>query len=218
MNKELVTICEFVTFAKDVMKGDKGVKNFSRLTEKPAQLNAQQVETLKQAFSGVFTTVAQWENFPKSTVILYKTGMISLHKLENACKDDDKQVFTEYMSAFKAIYSDIRRNLTDFISKLHLEEGSPEAAFMTNLFNEIGGELIETIKSGGDTKEIASLLPKVFEMVKSGKIMQVLEKLKDGSIKISKILKAFVVLVEQYEQEGNVGLDNSESVSATLIE
>lgn len=219
MDKELVTICEFVTFAKEMMKGDKGVKNLYRLVGKPTDLTPQQVTQIKQVFSTFFSGVVQWKGFSKSSLITYKTGTLSMGALEAACsKPEDSQVFEEYMTSFKAIYLDIRRNLTEFITKLNLEEGSPEAGFMANLFNEIGGELIETIKSGGDTKDIASLLPKVFEMVKSGKILQILERLKDGSIKISKILKAFVLLVEQYEQEGNVQVASEGAVSTSLVE
>jgi hypothetical protein len=220
MDKELVTICEFVSFAKEIMKGDKGVKNLYRLIGKPTDLTPQQVTQIKQVFSTFFSSVVQWQGFSRSALISYKTGTLSMGALEAACsaKPEDKQVFEEYMTSFKAIYLDIRRNLTEFITKLNLEEGSPEAGFMSNLFNEIGGEIIETIKSGGGTKDIASLLPKVFEMVKSGKILQILERLKDGSIKISKILKAFVLLVEQYEQEGNVQVASEGAVSTSLVE
>lgn len=204
VDRELVVISEFIAFANDVLN-DKGTKNFCRLV-KEKDLGPQQATLLKQVFSTFFSSKTAFSEFTKKDLILHKTGAISMGDLERKCskKQEDKEAFEQYMQTFQGVYQDVRTNLKEFVTKLNLEPDSAEAKFMMNLFNEIGGEVIETIKSGGDTKDIASLLPKVFEMVKSGKIMSVLERLKDGSIKISKILRAFTVLVEQYENEGTI--------------
>ena len=202
MDKEITTIREFISFAHDVLgKKNKQVTNLYRFVSKPDTLGEQQIADIKKASSQCFSTLTQWSDFTGKNFIQYKSGYLSLKDLERKCANDpeDLKVFSEYMEVIKALYFDIQKNLTEFISKLHLEEGSAEAEFMSSLFNEVGGEIIETIKGGGDTQDVASLLPKVFEMVKSGKIMEVMEKLKDGTVKISKILKAFAVLVEEYE-------------------
>ena len=219
MDKELTTICEFITFCHQVCKSDKGIKNLSRLVT-PSDMTPEHVVQVKQAFSTYFSGITQWTGFTGS--IIYKTGMVNIGAVEKKCAKNagDATAFAEYMQLFQALYADMRRNLIDFISKLNLEQGSPEALFMANLFNEIGGDIMDTIKSGGGTKDIASLLPKVFEMVKSGKILQVMEKLKDGTIKISKILKAFTMLVEEYENETTMKLTNGENaqVVTTVVD
>jgi len=204
MDKEITTIREFINFAQDVLgKKNKKVKNLATLVSKPTTLTEHSQNEIKKSFSQCFTNIDTWDNFTGKHFIQYKMGYLNLGELEKACsKDpDDLEVFTEYMNTIRALYFDIKKSLNDFIQKLDLEEGSPEADFMCTLFNEIGGELINTIKTGGDTKDVANLLPKVMEMVKSGKIMEVLESLKDGNVKISKILRAFSKLVEDYENE-----------------
>lgn len=204
MDKEITTIREFVTFAQDVLgKKNKRVKNLATLVSKPTTLTDHQQSEIKKAFSQCFSNVDTWSDFTGKHFVQYKMGYLNMGELEKACKKskdpEDFEVFNQYMDTIRALYFDIRKSLTEFITKLDLEEDSAEAEFMASLFNEVGGELIETIKSGGDTKDVASLLPRVMEMVKSGKIMEVLESLKDGTVKISKILRAFAKLVEDYE-------------------
>jgi hypothetical protein len=202
MDKEITTIREFVTFAHEILgKKNKKAANLYRFVSKPDTLGEQQILDIKKAASQCFSTITQWSDFTGKNFIQYKSGYLSLGELERKCakNPDDLKVFNEYIEVIRALYFDIQKNLTEFISKLHLEDGSPEAEFMSSLFNEVGGEIIEVIKGGGGTQDVASLLPKVFEMVKSGKILEVMEKLKDGTVKISKILKAFAVLVEDFE-------------------
>lgn len=215
MDKELTTIREFVTFAHEMVKA-KSVKNMYRIVSEPTTLTSKQITEIKQVFSAYFCNVSEWKNFKGK--ITYKIGEISMTQLEAACKSsDDMKVFSEYMNTFHSIYFDIRKNLVDFVGKLGLEENSPEALFATNIINEIGGELIDTIKSGGDVKDIATLMPKMFEIVKSGKLLSMFERLKDGSVKFSKIIKAFGHLVEQYENEQNVQLETS-TVTTSLTD
>lgn len=217
MDKEFTTIAEFISFATDVAKKDKGIKNMDRLVNnKP---NDQIKLAVKQVFSTFFGGILEYKNFTGS--IVYKTGYVNMATLEKVCSknDDDFKTFQDYMDTFRALYSDVRRNLAEFMKKLNLEESSPEATFVSNLFSEVGGEIIETIKSGGGTKDIASLLPKVMEMVKSGKLMSAFEKLKTGNVKISKILKAFTILVEEYENEGQTIMPPQENeVSTSVVE
>lgn len=206
MDKEITTIREFVSFAQDVLgKKNKKVKNLATLVSKPDTLTEHQQSEIKKAFSQCFSNIDTWHDFTGKHYIQYKMGYLNMGELEKACKKskdpEDYEIFQQYMDTIRALYFDIKKSLNEFITKLDLEEGSAEADFMGTLFNEVGGELIETIKSGGDTKDVASLLPRVMEMVKSGKIMEVLEGLKDGSVKISKILRAFAKLVETYEEE-----------------
>jgi len=202
MDKEIVTLREFVGFAQDILgKKNKKVKNLASLVSKPDKLTEHQISEIKKSFSLCFSNIDRWSDFTGKHFIQYKMGYLNLAVLEKTCarNPDDLEVFGQYMDTLRALYFDIKKSLTEFITKLDLEEGSAEADFMSQLFNEVGGELIETIKSGGDTKDVASLLPRVMEMVKSGKIMEVLEGLKDGSVRISKILRAFAKLVEDYE-------------------
>lgn len=204
MDKEITTYREFVGFAQEVLgKKNKRVKNLATLVSKPETLTEQIQGDIKKSFGQCFSNIDRWSDFTGNNYIQYKSGYLKLSELEKACKKskdkEDIEIFNQYMETIRALYFDIRKSLNEFIEKLGLEENSPESEFMSTLFNEVGGELIETIKSGGDTKDVASLLPKVMEMVKSGKIMEVLESLKDGTVKISKILRAFATLVEDYE-------------------
>ena len=218
MDKELTTIREFIKFASEILKG-KNVENMYRLISKPATLTPTQIKDIKDIFSTYFSNITEWKNFKGKLV--YKIGDIDMGKLEKACEKspEDKQVFEEYLETLRAIYFDVRKNITEFISKLGLEEGSNEAIFMTTVFNDIGGELLETIKSGGDTRDVATLLPRVLEMIKSGSLVRCFERLKDGSIKVSKILKAITKLVEDWETDSNVAIEgttSSTSVATTL--
>lgn len=217
-DKEYKQIKEFVTFAREVLKGDKGIKNMDRLVNADKLTEQQKIE-IKQAFSTYFAGVLEYTGFTGS--IIYKTGMINMASVEKICikKEEDKTYFYQYMSVFQEIYSDVRRNLSDFMKKLNLDDNSAESKFVSTLFNDIGGELMDTIKSGGGTKDIGILIPKVFEMVKSGKLLTAFDKLKDGTVKISKILKAFTILVEEWENEGTVALTSGEpEVTTNLIE
>uniref|UniRef100_A0A6C0JWT3 Uncharacterized protein n=1 Tax=viral metagenome TaxID=1070528 RepID=A0A6C0JWT3_9ZZZZ len=210
MDKELTTIREFVTFANEMLSG-KSIDNMYRLVAKPETLTPLQCKEIKATFSTYFSNIVEWKDFKGK--IVYKIGEIDMAKLEKTClkKTDDAQVFTQYLDTIRAFYFDVRKNINEFIKKLGLEEGSNEAVFMTTVFNDIGGELIETIKSGGDTKDVATLLPRVFEMLKNGSLVKCLERLKDGSIKVSKILRAITTLVEQWEGESAVQVEGSVS-------
>ena len=219
MDKEITTICEFVAFANEVMTNNKPVHNMYRLISKPKTLGPGEITEIKAAFSSYFSRVEEWKDF-KGT-ITYKMGSLSMGGLEKACKRnvEDLEVFNQFIETIKSVYSDIRRNLNEFLTKLKLEPGSKEFEFMSNLFNEIGGEIIETIKSGGNIKDIATLLPKLMEMIKSGKIVSALEKLKDGSVKVSKILYAFALLVEEYEKEGAVQIEAvTQEIATDVVE
>lgn len=217
-DKEFFTIVEFVTFAKDVSK-EKGVKNFYRLISN--EPNEATKTAIKQVFSSFFSNVLEYENFTGS--LIFKTGLVHLGSLEKAClkNADDAKAFKQYIELFKDLYTDVRRNLAEFMKKLNLDESSPEASFISNIFNDIGPEIFEAIKSGGNTRDIASLLPKMLEMVKSGKLMNSFEKLKTSNIKISKILRAFLVLVEEYENQGVMQPQITapeEAVTTTLVD
>ena len=206
MDQEITTIREFVSFAQDVLgKKNKKVKNLASLVSKPDTLTEHQQSEIKKAFAHCFTNIDRWSDFTGNHFVQYRMGYLNLSELEKACKKskdpEDIEVFGEYLKTIQALYFDIQKSLNEFIEKLDLEEGSAEAEFMSTLFNEVGGEVIETIKSGGEIKDVASLAPKVMQMVKSGKIMEVLESLKTGDVKISKILRAFAKLVETYEDE-----------------
>jgi hypothetical protein len=216
-DKEFVTIQEFTKFAKDVLK-NKGSENMYRYVGKTKDHGPDQIKTIKAQFSTYFSKISEWENF-KGTID-YKTGFISMYDLERKCQkdEDDKSAFKAYIENFKALYFDVRKNLIEFITKLGLEEGSNEAAFMTSVFTEIGGDLLETIKSGGDTKDIATLLPKVFEMLKNGTLMRCFERLKDGSVKISKILRAITKLVEDWENENQpAAIEEASTTTETTL-
>lgn len=207
MDKELTTIREFISFANEILGKSKSVNNLFRLVANPKTLLPSQVVEIKQIFSTYFCNIVEWKNF--SGQLAYKTGVLSMSQLEKACskKEDDLAVFNEYMNTFRSIYFDIKKNLSDFVVKLGLDENSPESLFMTGLINEIGGDLIDTIKSGGEVKDIAVLLPRLFEIVKSGKLTNLLNPLKDGKIKFSKVLRAVTNIVEEWEKEQNVQLE-----------
>lgn len=218
MDKEIIIIREFCDFVKKILTKNKSVDNMYRLVSKPKDLTPAQVTEIKQVFSSYFTGINEWSNFKGS--IDYKTGSIPMALLEKTCfkNSDDKQIFFEYLESIKAFYFDMRKNLNEFVKNLGLEEGSPEATFVTGVFNDIGGEVIDIIKSGGSTKDIATLLPKAFEMFKSGKLLSTMDKLKDGSVKISIILKAFIKLVEDYENQNTVQIEDAEQIQSVVEE
>lgn len=218
MDKELTTIREFVEFANEILKS-KTSDNMYRMISKPATLTPNQIKDIKAIFSTYFSNVQEWKDFKGK--IAYKVGDIDMARLEKACakKDEDRETFDAFLSTLRAIYFDVRKNINEFITKLGLEEGSDEANFMSTVFNEIGGELLDTIKSGGDTKDVATLLPRVFDMLKNGSLMRCFERLKDGSIKVSKILRAITRLVEDWENETNAAITTStttDTVESTL--
>ena len=202
MDKEITTIREFVNFAYEILgKKNKRVKNLAALISKPDTLTPHQISEIKRVFSTCFSNVDNWSGFTGKHFIQYKVGYLNMSELEKKCNKnpEDKEVFAEYMQTIQALYFDFRKNLNEFITGLDLEEGSPEAEFMSNMFNEVGGELVEMIKSGGDVKDISSLLPRGMELLKSGKLTDMFSGLKNGEVRISKILRAFAKMVEDHE-------------------
>lgn len=199
VDKEFVTIVEFVQFAYDILgKKNKGASNMYKLICKSKKV---QVEKVKQAFSLHLSTITQWSDFTTEKVI-YKQGLLSFRVLEAFCKKDeeDYEAFKEYMDTLQALYFDIQKNLNEFITKLNLDAGSPEYQFISNMINGIGGDVLEAVKDGGANADISTMIPKVMELVQSGKLMNMIDKFKDGQVRMSKILMAVALLCEQYEE------------------
>lgn len=215
---EVKTYKEFVSFAHDVLPKNKKVTNLYKLVSKPETFTEQQTEDIKKVFSRCFQNLEEWENFTGKNYIEYKTGYLSLGELEKQCKKDpeDLETFTEYMTTIKALYSDIKRGLMQFLEKLNLEEGSGESKFMANLFNELGGGLLDGLIQSGDMSNLGELLPKLFNLVQSGKISEMLGNLKNGDVKLSKILKSFVILLENYENSQTPQLEEPQAVESEV--
>lgn len=196
------TYKEFTAFAYDVLgKKNKKISNLYKLVAKPETLTDQQIEDIKKTYGRCFQNLEEWENFSGKHYIEYKTGYLSLGELERQCKKDEEdfETFKQFMSTIQALHTDIKKSLMQFLKKLDLDEDSGEAKFMTSLFNELGGGLLEGILNSGDMSDMGSILPKLLSLVQSGRITEILGQLKTGDVKLSKILNAFSKLLQNYE-------------------
>lgn len=214
-------IREFVKFAYDVDKV-KSVTNMYRMVAKPAELREDIAKSVKEEARRAFSEM-DWDE-PRGR-LQYKTAYIDLKRLKNKCasSEGDYEDFQEYMDSFRILYQKENESIDNLLRELDLEVDSAEASFLKKIFNEIGGEFMDMVRSQdeGTEFEIASLLPKVANLVKDGKITDLMKNFSDSDIKMSKILFAIGKLLQKHEdkeEEENKDGEVSSSDEHSVIE
>jgi hypothetical protein len=198
MEKHVQTIREFVEFCREIDKSAKGIKTFSRLLSDNMTSDSSKklIEECKVLFS-----IIDYDNIQSTDILKYKTGFINLHRIQQLCKDDDLDTFTQYMSLFKQLYSDYTNAVNKLLSELDLPLDCAEALFMKRLFNELGNEFLE-IANDPTNLNIESLIPKFALMFKNGKLMDLFSSVKNSDMRMSKVLISVGRLLEKYEAKG----------------
>lgn len=201
LQQQITVICEFVDFARDFDKS-KGVKNMYALVVKPKSLSEHMKVKVVESARKCFTTI-DFNNITDKDVLEFKTGSVNLGRLYQKLEGDDLETFNEYMDCFRSAYEKDNAAVETLLSELDIEKDSPEASFLKRVFNEIGQEFMDMVKShqGSGDFDIHSLLPRVAMLFKSGKLTNLMSDFGDSGVKMSKILFAVGKLLEKYEDQ-----------------
>jgi len=211
MDQQVTLLREFVEFAREVDRS-KSVKTLHALVSKPKSLSAPIKTKLVEQARKCFTTV-DFNNFQESDRFEFKTGFVSLGRLEGLCKGDDVDVFGDYMDCFRAAYEDDNKAVEQLLEELDIEADSPEAGFLKKIFNEIGQEFMDMVKSSQDSGDfdINMLLPRVATLFKNGKLMDLMGGFADSGVRMSKIMFAVGKLCKKYEDKEDEVNNNGEA-------
>lgn len=216
----LVTIKDFVKFAYDMDKS-KGTEHLMRLIVKPSTLKLDAVKEIKENARKCFAEL-NWDDIKESDVFIYKTGKLSLSRLQAKCSknNDDMADFNAYGEAFDALYKEEADAINLLMTELEIDPQSEEASFMKRVFNEIGEEFIDIVKNHneGEQIDIMSFLPNVANIFKSGKLTNLMKEYSESGIRMSKIFFAIAKLMEKYEQRDNEKVKNKDAESSTRDE
>jgi len=210
IDSQVKVIREFVEFARDVDKS-KGVKNMHALVVKPKTLSDSIKVKLVEEARKCFTTV----NFNRLTdkdVFVFKTGSINLGKLESKLDGEDLETFEEFTKWFRTMYEEDTAAVDQLLGELDIETDSPEADFLRKIFNEIGQDFMDMVKSHQDDGEfdINALLPRVAMLFKSGKLTNLMSDFGDSGVRMSKILFAVGKLLQKYEDNAEMDGNNED--------
>lgn len=203
MEQIIVVLKEFIAFSYEIDKS-KSVKLLHSEIVTPRKLSKTVTERLLESSRKCFTVV-DYDNIKNTDIFEYKAGSLSLGRIQRLCSNnnEDLEAFEQYMECFKKAYHEDNEAVDNLLKELDIEIDSPEATFMRKVFNEIGQEFMDMIRGCQESEnlDIASLLPRVATLFKTGKFTKVFEGFSESNIKMSKILLAVGKLLQKYEDK-----------------
>jgi len=200
-NPHIIVIRDFVKFAYGVDKV-KSVEHLYRFVSKPKTLSEDVQRSIKEEARKCFSEV-DWNDLQSSDRFSYKTGWVGLKRLKEKCNDEDLEDFNDFVQAFKVLYRDEDESVNKLLKELDLDPNSPEAGFLKRVFNELGEDFMDFVKSheGGQEFDLTKLLTKGTAIYKSGKLNGLMTEFQNSNVRMSRILFSVGKLLEKAEND-----------------